>query len=102
MFRKQREIFGLAVAGGWLATNLIDVAVYVGDARAMALPLVTVGGGDAKHDWHYLLGEMGLLRMDGVLEVVLRVLGVGVLIASLAFGAWLVGIMIRSAKADRP
>jgi hypothetical protein len=102
LFRKQGEVFGMAVAGGWLATNFFDVAIYVGDARAMALPLVTPGGGPAKHDWHYLLGEMGLRHLDGLFETILRVLGFGVLAASIAFGAWLVWIMFRTYNlADR-
>ena len=39
---------------------------------------------------------MGLLKLDGVFETILRVLGFGLLAASIAFGAWLVWIMART------
>lgn len=37
------------------------------DARTMQIDLVTVGGGEAKHDWNYLFGHMGLLPYDHVI-----------------------------------
>jgi hypothetical protein len=102
IFLRQREWFGLSFAGGWLATNLYEVAHYVGDARAMRLPLVTPGGGPAKHDWHYLLGELGILRLDGAIEIALRVLASGIMLASLAFGAWLLWRMWTTRPAAGP
>jgi hypothetical protein len=98
IFRRQRDFFGIAVAGAWLATNLFDVATYVGDARARQLPLVTPGGGLAKHDWSYLLGELGILSWDTTLEGILRVLATVVMAASLAFGAWLLERMLRTSS----
>lgn len=38
---------GLAMAWVWLGENLLNIARYLGDARAQVLPLV--GGGE--HDW---------------------------------------------------
>ena len=56
---QQRDVFAVAFAWGWLATNLFEVATYAGDAVAMSLPLVTPGGGHAIHDWNYVLGAWG-------------------------------------------
>lgn len=42
----------------WAGESLTHVAVYVADARARALPLH--GGDGVIHDWHFLLGRLGL------------------------------------------
>jgi hypothetical protein len=44
----------------WLGQNLINISVYAADAQAQKLPLL--GGNSVYHDWHYMLGEMGLLE----------------------------------------
>ncbi len=64
VFYRQRDYFAISFCFGWLSMNLFGVARYVGDARAMVLPLVTPGGGYAKHDWNYLLGRMHMLQFD--------------------------------------
>lgn len=46
----------------WLGQNFINISVYAADARAQKLPLL--GGNKVYHDWHYLLGELGLLEHD--------------------------------------
>lgn len=80
-FVRQRDFFAIAVCAGWLSTNLFGVATYVGDARAMQLPLVTPGGGPAMHDWHYLLGRLDLLPYDHAIAAALRVAAVAAMLA---------------------
>jgi hypothetical protein len=46
----------------WLGQNFINISVYAADAQARILPLL--GGNKVYHDWHYLLGEIGLLQYD--------------------------------------
>lgn len=70
-FYWQKERYGFSVTLFWVAQNLFNVAVYVGDARSQALPLV--GGGI--HDWNYLLGRTGLLEHDTGIAGLLRLLG---------------------------
>lgn len=53
-YKQQGDFFGMAVGGFWLSFSLFELARYVADARAMELPLVTLGGGDPQHDWNYL------------------------------------------------
>ena len=63
----------------WAGTSARDVAVYVADAPAQALPLI--GGGT--HDWAYLLGPQGFDCIDragaiaGFVEIVGLVMAVG-------------------------
>ena len=96
LFRRARDYFGITVCGVWEATNLYSVATYVGDARAQALPLVTPGGGVAQHDWTYLLGELGLLSMDGTLAFLLRILAFLVMWGSMAAALTLIWWMARA------
>lgn len=46
----------------WLGQNFINISVYAADAQARKLPLL--GGNKVYHDWHYLLGEIGILEYD--------------------------------------
>jgi hypothetical protein len=59
-FVRQRAWYAAAIGAWWVAQNVWDVAVYVADARAEALPLV--GGGE--HDWAMLLLRWDLLASD--------------------------------------
>ncbi len=44
----------------WIGQNLMNISVYAADAQARKLPLL--GGDKVYHDWHYLLGEIGILE----------------------------------------
>jgi hypothetical protein len=90
VFWRQGDRVGICFAAAWLGINLVEVSVYVADARAQALPLVTVGGGEPLHDWHYLLGRMGLLRHDRGIATAIRVLGWALHAGAVAAGAWFV------------
>ena len=96
-YKQQRDFFGMAVGGFWLSFSLFDVARYVGDARAQELPLVNIGGGDAEHDWYYLLNRMHMLSFDHALAFLIRGVALLVGVASLAFAVWL---MTRMGVAD--
>ncbi len=61
-FRK--EWYSTAVTGWWFGQNFFDVAVYIRDARALALPLVGIGTDDPIHDWNYLLFHWHVLARD--------------------------------------
>ncbi|MCP4645981.1 MAG: hypothetical protein GY851_36390 [bacterium] len=93
MFYRQRDFFAMAFCLGWLGINLYEVSVYVGDARAMALPLVSPFAGHPIHDWNYLLREMGMLHLDKTIAGVLRVVGAGLMVAFLVAGSVLAWFM---------
>ena len=64
----------------WLGQNFINISVYAADARAQKLPLL--GGNKVYHDWHYLLGEIGLLQYDHIVGYTF--LGVAAIIFAVA------------------
>ena len=76
-FLALKERFSSAVTLFWAGQNLFNISVYVKDAQAMAMPLVSMGGGDAIHDWNYILFRLSLLRYDQALGN--TVLGLGLL-----------------------
>jgi len=53
----------VALGLGWVLQNFTNIARYLGDARAQALPLV--GGG--LHDWALILGRWDILAWDRTL-----------------------------------
>jgi hypothetical protein len=56
--------------------NWLYTATYMADARAMALPLVTVGDPEfAEHDWHTIFSSLGVLDYDTMIAGVVRTLG---------------------------
>ena len=66
-FARRRHTLGFALTAGWACESTLNVATYMGDARAMALPLI--GGLDpaTHHDWREILSRWGLLEADTTL-----------------------------------
>jgi hypothetical protein len=85
-FITRREFYSSTVTLFWVGQNFLNMVNYIKDARAMALPLVTVGGGDAVHDWHYMLSRLGLLRWDQAIGNTAYGLGVLIIAASVVLG----------------
>lgn len=74
-----------AIPLAWMGESLTDVAVYVADGRARALPLLAEG---LIHDWNYLLGRTGLLDWAEALGRLTYAAGVLLIVASAALLAW--------------
>jgi hypothetical protein len=96
--RKQRDYFGVAVAGTWLAYSLGSLAAYIGDARAQELPLIGFTD-QPEHDWHYLLGQLGWLKYDSAFAGLTRLAAVLVLLQSVGLAVWLFAEMHRARRA---
>ena len=64
----KRKRFGVQVFMVWLGENLLNISVYVADARTRALPLL--GGHKVYHDWNYLLSEINMLEYDQALSTI--------------------------------
>lgn len=90
VFWRRSDWFAVCFAAAWFGINLVEVAIYIGDARAQVLPLVTVGGGEAAHDWAYLLGRMGCLGADRGIAACVRAAGHVVHAGAVGAGAWIV------------
>jgi hypothetical protein len=98
LFYHYRDFFGIAAAGVWLSSSLLDLARYIGDARAFDLDLVGFGE-DSVHDWAWLLGHFHALQYDTRLAGFTRALAVLVLALSLGFGIWL---CLQMGRAEEP
>lgn len=97
LWRKQEDYFGAAVGAIWLAYAMWELSDYVGDARSQDLPLVGFAAPeDLEHDWHYLLGTLGMLPLDHFFALVLKALSLAVAAASITFAVWLLNEMRRS------
>jgi hypothetical protein len=75
-FATRRQILGTCLGLFCFFENFLSVGTYMADARAQALPLLTVGDADSViHDWAYMFGKLGLLRLDVSIGHALRFLG---------------------------
>jgi hypothetical protein len=89
VFLKQHDPFGAAVCTWWAGQNLLDLAPYIADARALQLVLLggRTGAEVEGHDWEYLLGQLGWLRFDRTLGLGAHRLGLMMMVAALIWGA---------------
>lgn len=87
-FWRERKPAAVAFTLFWVFENCLYTSVYLGDARAQVLPLVTVGDPEfGGHDWFQILSRWGLLRHDKTLAGLVRAAG---WLGLLAAPAWLV------------
>ena len=97
---KARNAFGASVCLWWFGENFMDIAPYVNDARALQLPLLGGNVGESSpygfHDWEYILNEIGWIRYDHTLAQMADKSGSVVLLASLAWGAYLLFRQFRN------
>jgi hypothetical protein len=82
-FWRSDRPFEAALMGVWGGESLMNVARYLGDAQAQALPLV----GGHIHDWNWLLSRLGLLPWCEALAVLLHLTASALAIAALALAA---------------
>jgi hypothetical protein len=80
--------FGAAVMGWWAGENLMDVAIYINDARALQLTLIggQTGAEVEGHDWERILLMTNSLHLDHRIASIAQFLGGGVMIGCLVWG----------------
>lgn len=83
-FWRKGEATGVAAGVVWFFENLLNIARYMADARAMQLPLV--GGGD--HDWNTIFSRWNLLPYDTRIAQIVRVIGWSGMAAGCAWIVW--------------
>lgn len=87
-FAYHGQTTGAVFAAFFFFENLLYISVYMADARAQVLPLVTVGDPDAgEHDWFLILSQLGLLQKDVSIARGVRIFG---WLGMLATVGWLV------------
>jgi hypothetical protein len=102
--RWQRQPFSAAICLWWCGQNCIDVAPYIADARAMALPLVgewsdeMVSIRDLRHDWHNILAPLHALQHDHALAVLAKLTGSALMAVSWGWGGALLAGQYRQSR----
>jgi hypothetical protein len=88
-FIRQADAFGAAMCTWWAGQNLIDVAPYVADARALRMVLLggRTGAEVEGHDWEYILTQLGVTHLDRQIGMTAYGLGLIVMVVSLGFAA---------------
>jgi len=88
-FAYLRQPAATAFCGFFFFENFLYISVYMADARAQALPLVTVGDSDyVEHDWNYIFSSLGLLQHDLGIAAVMGFVGWLGMIATMCWLAW--------------
>jgi hypothetical protein len=96
---KNRDPFAASVMLWWAAIAVMDVAPYIYDAFKPQHVLLTGRTGDnGAHDFIDVLGDLGLLHKAQPIGRGVHAFGVLVMVASLAWGAWLVWQQRRRSK----
>ena len=80
-FVLRRQPAASSAALFWTGESLTNVAIYVADARRLALPLL--GGDGGIHDWNYLLGRLGLLNQADLLGRLVFTAGSAIILGAL-------------------
>ena len=88
-FVRQGQPFGAAICVWWAGQNLVDLAPYIGDARALQLMLLggRTGAEVEGHDWEFILTRLRLVHRDQAIGRFAHALGMVIMIGSLAFAA---------------
>jgi hypothetical protein len=88
-FLRQRDPFGAVVCTWWAGQNLVDLAPYIADARALQLVLLggKTGAEVEGHDWEYLLTTLRWQRFDRTLGLTAHRLGLLIMTGALVWGA---------------
>ena len=85
-FARRRDWFATCFAALYLAASLVDVAVYIADARAGELPLIT--GDRSSHDWTFLLIELEMLDRDIAIGAFVKAIANTLFWLALLAGLW--------------
>ena len=103
-FLNQHNPFGAVVCTWWAGENLIDVAPYIADARALQLVLLggKTGAEVQGHDWEYILATLGWMRFDRSLGLWTHRAGLLMMIGSVIWGGVYLTRHITSPNSAEP
>ena len=94
-----RNAFAASVTLWWFAESLMDLAPYIGDARAGVLPLLGgVTGSEVEdyHDWEYLLKTLGWLYSDHKIAAGAYMAGRWLMLLAFLWGAWVLWMQYKN------
>jgi hypothetical protein len=88
-FAFRRQVPGAAFCTFFFFEQFLPIGIYMSDARAQELPLLTVGDSDdVIHDWFYLFQHAGLLEHDVQIGAAFRTMGWIGMLATAAWFTW--------------
>lgn len=79
VFAKKK--FDAGFGAYWLGQNMVNISVYIKDARTTLLPLVN----DGFHDWNKILSILGMLDQDAIIGNIVGFFGYGIMAAATAW-----------------
>jgi hypothetical protein len=93
------NMFGAGVMAWWAGENLMDVAMYINDARSLQLVLIggQTGAEVEGHDWEHILMLTNALHCDHQLAVGVQTHGAIIMIGALV---WMTVVIVREAGVD--
>ncbi len=98
----QRSYFASLFCFLWFDLACQSAGQYMADAVPQQLPLVSLGaalsGGDAKHDWNFVFGQLHLLGASAFIGNSVRVIGALAGLFGIVFTAW---VLYKIARAPR-
>jgi TonB family protein len=99
---RHRDPFGAAVTFWWFGENLLDLAPYINDARALQLVLIggKTGAEVEGHDWERILMTLGWLHRDHAIARIAHFFGGVIMMLACAWAAALVIRQWQSARSD--
>ena len=88
-FFRRRDTYGAVVCTWWAGQNLLDLAPYIADARALQLVLLggQTGAEVEGHDWEFILMQLGWLHLDGAIGLAAYRTGLVMMFGALIWGA---------------
>jgi hypothetical protein len=91
---RQRNYFASLFCFLWFDLTCQSAGTYMADAIPQKLQLVSLGamlsgGGEARHDWHYVFGQLHILWASAFIGDTIRVIGVFGGTFGVIFSAWL-------------
>ena len=95
-FFRSRQRFSGAMTLVWVAQSMVNVSIYIKDARAQQLSLL--GGDNSIHDWWYLLINWDLLQSDLRIGGFVHFLAAVIFTVGLGLGA---AVIYRDAETAR-
>ena len=88
-FVRQGQPFGAAICAWWTGQNLVDLAPYIADARALQLVLLggRTGAEVEGHDWEFILTQLGIVHWDQTIGRIAHGFGMCIMVGALVVAA---------------
>jgi hypothetical protein len=99
-FFRSRQRFSAAMTLIWVAQSMVNVSIYIKDARAQQLSLL--GGENSIHDWWYLLINWDLLQSDVRIGGFVHFLAAMLFTVALLLGAAVIYRDVEMARTSSP